>query len=273
MMMFPEVEVNRFIKDMQTFAEEFHQAAMTQVDDIVNIYEKVVPEVEDRVRSTRSFDSEFENLDPELRRLRKKLKQAINEARVRATLANNFEKVASTIDIQFQSTIEQLTGTAPVLNDAPLERFLQKKIQENVERIVTLPERHFNRIRKLVLKSAREGRGSRWLQEQIPRQGATAKFDAERIARDQAGDVQGRITEKRFRDAGLNLFRWETVGDSRVREGHRKAANEDVGYGPGIFKMDEGAPSALSDTGFPGLDIQCRCVRGIVRREVRNRAA
>jgi SPP1 gp7 family putative phage head morphogenesis protein len=68
------------------------------------------------------------------------------------------------------------------------------------------------------------------------------------IARDQVAKLNGKLTEERQTDIGVDSYIWRTVGDERVRDTH--ADNEDQ-----TFAWAE--PPV--ETGHPGEDYQCRC--------------
>jgi len=68
------------------------------------------------------------------------------------------------------------------------------------------------------------------------------------IARDQMNKLNGKLTQERQTNAGLNQYIWVTVGDDRVRPSHAAKNGKK-------FSWDK----PPKDTGHPGEDIMCRC--------------
>lgn len=70
------------------------------------------------------------------------------------------------------------------------------------------------------------------------------------IARDQTAKLNGRLTQERQVDAGVDSYVWRTVGDERVRETHDAVDGMTFSWG---------TPPAETDDNHPGEDYQCRC--------------
>ena len=97
-------------------------------------------------------------------------------------------------------------------------------------------------------------------------------YIAKRIARDQSAKIYSQTTNQRQKDSGIEYFKWQTTGDSRVSGNpnglYPKAsvkcydiAREDVGMGIGVYSTKDGASWKGETDLFPGAaHIQCRCV-------------
>jgi SPP1 gp7 family putative phage head morphogenesis protein len=89
------------------------------------------------------------------------------------------------------------------------------------------------------------------------------------LARDQTGKLNGRLTKRRNQELGLDLYRWRTAQDERVRPTHKPLNGK-------IMRWDDNAVYAdtVEDAragnwkqrssingyiGIPQQDIQCRC--------------
>jgi SPP1 gp7 family putative phage head morphogenesis protein len=89
------------------------------------------------------------------------------------------------------------------------------------------------------------------------------------LTRDQVGKLNGRLTKKRSLEAGLDLYRWSTVGDERVRPSHKNLNNkicqwsDNSVYANSVELARAGnwlsRDGANMYVGTPGQDIQCRC--------------
>lgn len=275
MIVFPEVQVEEYASTLEQLVFEMQKEVARRAGTIIEKYNKfLAPEEQDidpeldpeGVEERLSQNQQVQDVDdPEVKReleeIRQSVKQELDEDNIRDIVAANINNIQSVVNTQFEATFEQQVGVQPLRNNARLRSFVQQEIERNVNLIKTLPDRHFEQIQDTVETAIQEGWTTEKLQKEIPRAGATNRFNAERIARDQAGNVSGEITQQRFQDAGLRKFEWQTVGDNRVREDHQQLNGE-------IFTWKEGAPRSLSPSGFPGKDIQCRCVAGLVREEV-----
>jgi SPP1 gp7 family putative phage head morphogenesis protein len=70
------------------------------------------------------------------------------------------------------------------------------------------------------------------------------------IARDQVSKLNGRLTQERQTDIGVDSYIWRTVGDERVRDTHEEVDGQ-------TFSWD--SPPGETDFNHPGEDYQCRC--------------
>ncbi len=125
---------------------------------------------------------------------------------------------------------------------------LKLKAKENVQLIKTLPERHFAALQSSVLSAVTQGTQVGDIEDMIDDRFDSMDSNAELIARDQVGKLNGQLTEMSQTDLGVEKYVWRTAGDDRVRSTH--AHHEGV-----IYSWDN--PPA--DTGHPGQDFQCRC--------------
>lgn len=125
---------------------------------------------------------------------------------------------------------------------------LKLKAKENVQLIKTLPERHFGALQTSVLSAITQGTRVEDIEDLIDDRFDSMGANAELIARDQVGKLNGQLTEMSQTDLGVSKYVWRTAGDDRVRSAH--AAHEGQ-----IFSWDDPPPG----TGHPGEDFQCRC--------------
>lgn len=126
--------------------------------------------------------------------------------------------------------------------------FLKMKAKENVHLIKTLPEKHFSTLQSSVLSAITRGTRVEDIEEMIDDRFDKMRTNAELIARDQVGKLNGQLTEMAQTDLGVTKYIWRTAGDDRVRSTHAHHAGET------FFWSDP-----PSDTGHPGQDFQCRC--------------
>jgi SPP1 gp7 family putative phage head morphogenesis protein len=81
------------------------------------------------------------------------------------------------------------------------------------------------------------------------------------IARDQTAKLNGRITQKQHRDAGVTRYKWSTSGDERVRECHGSFDGKIYSYDspPEIWYSTKKGIVYTGRHCNPMEDYQCRC--------------
>lgn len=171
------------------------------------------------------------------------------------------KSVNESIGVDLRSTLEQ----------QDMQDFLAVARKQNVELIKSVPQGYFDRVENVIMSGVRDGHSVSFMMRQLREAGTTTESQARRIARDQSAKLTSQITERRQKGAGINYYRVVTANDERVtgRPGGKYPnakiscwgiAKRDIGYGPGVYRWDEGA----SWGGFTGLHpgrhhIQCRC--------------
>ena len=181
-------------------------------------------------------------------------------------LTNGIRALARQLDLFTGRKVEQVVGRIPTvpanLTQARVAGDLDQWTREQVARIRTIDARYFDDLEAAIKEAIAEGTRSNDLRDlirgRIPQEhrGRTsAEYNARRIARDQLGSLNGKLTRQRYAGAGVARYRWRTSKDEAVREAHRELEGRifDVGgpgaVGAGVFGQDI----------HPGDDIQCRC--------------
>ena len=88
----------------------------------------------------------------------------------------------------------------------------------NVDLIVTVPERYFDRIRLDVLDAFEGATHPSTLAEQFVERYGMSERDAERIARDQVLKLNADLTHDRLKSLGVERATWRTMRDNRVSD-------------------------------------------------------
>ena len=150
---------------------------------------------------------------------------------------------------------------------------MQAAAIQNSNLIKSIPERYLDNVANSVLANMRVGLLPSEVARQIESEYGITQRRARFIARDQASKVTGELTKQRQIDAGYEYFQWMDSDDERVRHSHRKIAQADVGFGPGIYRWDRLPTNERGERIQPGSDYQCRCYGKPVRNSVveRNR--
>jgi SPP1 gp7 family putative phage head morphogenesis protein len=90
------------------------------------------------------------------------------------------------------------------------------------------------------------------------------QWKVNRLARDQIGKLNGKISQARMESAGLSMYIWSTSGDERVRPSHALMDGKLCRWDNGLLYSDDGGKTWISRPvgaflGHPGDDYQCRC--------------
>lgn len=161
-----------------------------------------------------------------------------------------------------------------VLQNSPeIRATMQAAAIQNANLIKSIPEQYLKNVSNSVLANMRTGLLPREVAKQIADEYGVTQRRARFIARDQTAKVNGELTKQRQVDAGYEFFKWLDGDDERVRASHRRIANADVGYGPGVYRWDALPINERGERIQPGSDFQCRCGSRPIRNSVveRNR--
>lgn len=152
---------------------------------------------------------------------------------------------------RFYSSIEEAVGVnlQQVIRNENLEDILIAKTRENVSLIKSIPEEYFKKIETIVFTGTTQNNSAGSMIKQIMETGKSTTKRAKLIARDQTSKLNSALNQQRQRNLGIEEYIWRTANDDRVRRSH--ASNNGK-----VFRWDTPPES----TGYPGQDIQCRCV-------------
>lgn len=128
---------------------------------------------------------------------------------------------------------------------------LSMKVKENVQLIKTMSDRHFASLQSNVLSAITQGKRVEEIESIIDDRFASMESNAELIARDQVGKLNGQLTEMTQTEMGLTRYRWRGVGDQRERDSHRALEGETFSWAD--------PPVVDGESVNPGMAIQCRC--------------
>ncbi len=147
-------------------------------------------------------------------------------------------------DDQFRAVL----GVNPLRNEPYLEPQVQAFTKRNASLIKSIPTQSLTKIETLVRTAVETGATSKTLATAIQKEIKSTKNRAKLIARDQINKFNGKLTELRQQEAGVEQYVWSTSRDERVRHSHSIKDGK-------VFSWNN--PPA--DTGHPGEDFQCRC--------------
>jgi SPP1 gp7 family putative phage head morphogenesis protein len=216
---------------------------------------RLVAEVKSVTPNRVRQDDMIDDLAEILRRIRDQLGFEFSDS-ILATIANRLG--VSIEDIIAANTRRMRDQYQPFgvnigfgANSNELKSIIQIKIRENVQLIKTLSDRHFASLESQVLSAITQGKRVEDIEAVIDERFGSMESNAELIARDQVGKINGQLTEITYVGLGLGRYRWRGVGDERERSSHLKLEGE-------TFSWDD-PPIVDGEAVHPGEAIQCRC--------------
>lgn len=189
-------------------------------------------------------------------------------AQAASTLSNSVVgKIDKTAKERLDSVVSSALGVdiAQIVSSEGLTNTIESAVGSNVDLIRSIPQQYLAKIRSIVLTETIKGRSAKSLIAQIQEVGGVTKSRARLIARDQTNKINGDLTRERQTASGIRAFRWRTVGDKAVRLSHKERNGLIFAWRPEFVGQRLADGTILRDPevagiGYPGEDIQCRCV-------------
>jgi len=174
----------------------------------------------------------------------------------------------------FRKSVNRAVGVDFELITKPkgMVDYLEASTAENVNLIKSIPAGYFQRVETIVLGGMKSGLAPTAIAKQIQEQTGVSARRAKLIARDQVSQLNSDLTRQRQTAAGIEFYRVETAYDQRVsgdpsgKYPNAKIscygiAKQDIGYGPGVYKVSEGTTWRGVTNLHPGKHHPlCRCV-------------
>ena len=232
-----------------------------------------IPELMAAYKRERHSDSRFDDaqdMEREIREIMQKIQQELEQKlgsfdlySVLEALAKQSQRISTK---EWQRIVRETLGV-DIFDDYYSGEFyemaIRKWIEENVQKIRTIPNQTLDEMREILNEGFRQGSSIRDISKKIQEAYNMSKHNAELLARDQIASLNAQITKYQQTDAGVSKYKWSTSHDARVRDCH-KALNGK------IFDWND-PPEMWYDTKskgrvytgrrcHPGEDYCCRCV-------------
>lgn len=146
----------------------------------------------------------------------------------------------------------RVKGINLVAAETWVDDFINQKVRNNVGYIKNIEDEAYERIEKVVREGIERGSSAKVIRKSILEQVEITEGRAKFLAVDQAGSILGQMTAERHQRLGIEKFTWDTSGDERVRDEHRKLDRQVYSY--------EEPPIVNGRQVLPGEDYRCRCV-------------
>lgn len=174
----------------------------------------------------------------------------------------DFKEVNARLDSMFIDLNKQFSASIPKDLAVPMVMtpLMRDTISEEYTQNINMYikdwyEQDIVKLRQRVEEAVSEGYRADHMRDILEAEYGVATRKASFLARQETSLLVSKYRETRYKDAGLNRYRWSTSHDIRVRHDHRVLNDR-------IFDWDH-APITDEATGArnnPGQDYNCRCV-------------
>ena len=168
-------------------------------------------------------------------------------------LNDEYAKILSDADKGFRDIVKKVS-IEPKISKEMFERISEEYTNNMKLFIKDWSEPNINQLRTKVYKNTFAGYRADNLVEIIEKNYDVTKNKAKFLAKQETSLLMSKFREDRFKDAGINKYKWSTAKDNRVRDRHKNLQGK-------IFSWD--TPPIINekeDRGHPGEDFGCRCV-------------
>jgi uncharacterized protein with gpF-like domain len=196
------------------------------------------------------------------------------EAQIQRVAATTISRAEADNAEDFRDSINKAVGIDFQLITKPkgMTDYLEASTAENVNLIKSIPADYFKKVETIVLGGMKDGLAPTTIAKQIQEETGASARRAKLIARDQVSQLNSDLTRQRQTAAGIVHYKVQDADDVRV-SGNPSGkypnakiscwgiARQDIGYGPGVYKVAEGATWKGVTNLHPGKHHPlCRCV-------------
>lgn len=206
----------------------------------------------DMASTAYKIDRIFEDIDDELDKL---LRESFGLFKLRSEIQKIANLNHKLTIAEWKKAVSKTLGIN-ILDDYYSGEFYQRMLEQwisaNVDLIKTIPKDSLGKMKEMVYSDYMNGRTTTNIVKDLQQQYGIDKRHARLIARDQTSKLNAKITQSQQRDAGVDKYKWSTVGDGRVRDSHDILDGETCSWDDPP-ETDDGRKC------HPGEDYQCRC--------------
>lgn len=224
--------------------------------------------------SVATLDGWTDDILAVIRRVSSTFTSNLFDQQARRVAAGTISRAETDNAEDFRKSVNRAVGVDFELITKPkgMVDYLEASTAENVNLIKSIPQEYFQRVETIVLGGMKSGLAPTAIAKQIQEQTGVSARRAKLIARDQVSQLNSDLTRQRQAAAGIEFYRVETAKDQRVSgdpNGKYPSAKiscygiakQDIGYGPGVYKVSEGATWRGVTNLHPGKHHPlCRCV-------------
>ncbi len=200
-------------RDYLRFMQKYVTRAKSLSDQIIKpLITALVREARIILPSRIKNDDAIDDLASAIARIKEILSQEFSDTELQHIALAMSLAVEIVVRTNAQNLAEQLFRNIPGKITLPpsYTDLLKLKAKENVQLIKTLPERHFASLQSSVLSAITQGTRVEDIEELIDSRFNSMNANAELIARDQVGKLNGQLTEMSQSDLGVTEYIWRT---------------------------------------------------------------
>lgn len=224
--------------------------------------------------SVRTLDGWTDQILAAIRRVSSRFTSSLFDAQIARVAASTVSRAEADNAEHFRDSVNQAVGIDFQLITKPkgMTDYLEASTAENVNLIKSIPRDYFEKVESLVLGGMKDGLSPTAIAKQIQEQTGVSARRAKLIARDQVSQLNSDLTRQRQAAAGIEFYKAVDAGDQRVsgapggKYPNAKIscygiARQDIGYGPGVYKVSDGASWGGKTGLHPGKHhVLCRCI-------------
>lgn len=209
-----------------------------------------------------------------IRGVSRRFSSSLFESQIQRVAASTVSRADADNAEDFRKSVNQAVGIDFQLITRPkgMQDYLEASTAENVNLIKSIPDEYFKNVETIVLGGMKDGLAPTAIAKQIQEQTGVSARRAKLIARDQVSQLNSDLTRQRQAAAGIEFYKAVDAADQRVsgapggKYPNAKIscygiARQDIGYGPGVYKVADGAPWGGKTGLHPGKHhVLCRCV-------------
>jgi uncharacterized protein with gpF-like domain len=234
---------------LEKLIDEMHRSVMYFVQQAYAAQEPVIAQDEQPA----------EALWKAMRKLRVRWQRNFNVAAPK--LAKHFtQKVEKRSQVKLEGILREAGFSVQFKMTKAQANGIKANIHENVSLIRSIPQKHFNDIEGLVMRSVQAGRDLAPLSDALRKTYGKTKKRAALIARDQNNKATAFLTRTRQAELGITEAVWlHSTAGKRPRPTHLANDGERYDIKTGWYDPDAHG-AGKGDYIFPGELINCRCV-------------
>lgn len=190
-----------------------------------------------------------------IRGVSRRFSSSLFESQIQRVAASTVSRAEADNAEDFRKSVNQAVGVDFQLITRPrgMQDYLEASTAENVNLIKSIPDEYFKNVETIVLGGMKDGLAPTAIAKQIQEQTGVSARRAKLIARDQVSQLNSDLTRQRQAAAGIEFYKAVDAGDQRVsgapggKYPNAKIscygiARQDIGYGPGVYRVADGAP-------------------------------
>ena len=195
--------------------------------------------------------------------------QFLPDSRI-AILADRFAADVNNVNRDFNDqNVKTILGVDVFTPEPWLIPEIEAFTAENVSLIQGVTSEQISDIEQAVQRLVRRGASATEIRNEIQSIMESTRARAKLIGRDQTAKFNGRLTELRQKQLGVEKYKWRTADDERVRSSH--AALDDTTQRWDSPPVTVTSGKRAGERNHPGQDIQCRCIAEAIFVDERGR--